>query len=193
MMTLTIIALAIAILALVGVVAIYVVYIYDDNCCVDISHVRDLKVSNHDLQDENRKLRINNNELEDRLVKLHKAYASKVCSIMEYKIINDKLESENTALKLKLNEMEESRRTTLDHNAYLSKEAIRLNEKNIDLKNRLSFVFDYLKKGLESRMNLFRGSSLLGEQGSYVAYKRVFDEVVFLEQKYESENKECSN
>lgn len=198
MSVLTIVTFVIAVLALVGVVAIYIIYIYEDNCCVDISYVRDLKVSSHDLQDENCKLRINNNELEDRLVKLHKAYASKVCSIMEYKIINDKLESENTALKLKINEMEESRRATLEHNAYLSKEAIRLSEENKKLKKRQTEAVKYLVDGLRSRMNnvmtsAYVESTMSYERGSFVAYRRALDEINYLKAKYESEDKTCSD
>ena len=193
MSVLTIVTFVMAFLALVGVVAIYIVYIYEDNCCVDISYVRDLKVANSDLQYENSKLRLENADLEERLVKLHKAYASRVCFTVECKTINDRLENENTALKLKLNEMEENYRNTLDHNAYLANEASRDRAENERLKKIQADASSYLIGGLRSRIASFDDSSIEYERGAVAAYRRVLNEINGLEKKYESEDKKCSN
>lgn len=144
---------------------------------------------NSDLQIEKRSLQCTISALEDRLDRLHKAYAAKNTECMEVKAINSKLEDDNTALKLKINEMEESRRTTLDHNAYLSKEAIRLNERNIELNSRQKEALKYLKDGLASRISSFENSNLALEIGACGAYRRVRNEIEYLEKKYESEDK----
>lgn len=125
------IALGVGIGTFIGLI-LHIIFGGDDFTAMH-AYITDIDKEKADLQLENDSLHCKIIGLEGRLSSLHKAYGANLCSVMEYKIINDKLSEENTALKLKINEMEESRRTTLDHNAYLSKEARRLEEENKEL------------------------------------------------------------
>lgn len=182
-MTLTTVLLAIAIGLGAGAVIGLCLHIWlSDDRLIEEDTITELKKEIVRLQTKNCDLR----DAAQRLKSLNNDVASQN---VYYREKNNKLEEENTALKLKLNEMEEARRDTLDHNAYLSKEAMRLNETNLELKKRQAETSNYLKAGLESRISLLRGSHPLYEQGAYAAYVRVLDEIVSLEKKYESEDK----
>lgn len=181
------VALGVGVGTFIGLI-LHIIFGGDDFTAMH-AYITDIDKEKTDLQLENNSLHCKIIGLESRLSTLHQAYATKVCSAMEYKFINDKLSEENTALKLKINEMEESLRTTLDHNAYLSKEARRLNERNIELNSRQKEALKYLKDGLASRISSLENSNLALEIGACGAYRRVRDEIEYLEKKYESEDK----